>query len=227
MAEYEVERRLRAAARELDARAPAFDAGLLGNSRPRRVPRRAVILACFFALAAVSPAALSALSDLFDVDEVPALKPLEYGVAPSLAGRTVPVSAVQASTPWRVHEIASLGTPSEARVRDDITGGMVTLVYRNILLIQWRTTDVSARIALVPAAGKAEEVDAGGQRAMWVEGEARGTLRLIGADGAVHRESFEVRPGALLWRKGGMSFLLQGAPSKDDAARLANDVGGQ
>ena len=48
---------------------------------------------------------------------------------------------------------------------------------------------------------------------MWIEGAARGTFTLIGADGAVHRESFEVGPGALLWSDDGMAFLLQGLGS--------------
>jgi hypothetical protein len=101
---------------------------------------------------------------------------------------------------------------------------MVTLVYRSILLTQWRTSDVSARIALVPAAGRADEVDVEGRRGLWIEGAARGTFTLIGADGAVHRESFEVGPGVLLWEKDGMTFLLQGSASKVDASRLAADV---
>lgn len=59
---------------------------------------------------------------------------------------------------------------------------------------------------------------------MWIEGDARGTFTLVGADGAVHRESFEISPGALLWRKDGMTFLLQGSESKDGATRLAAEV---
>ena len=39
------------------------------------------------------------------------------------------MDAVQASAPFRVRMIASLGAPDDARVRDDITGGMVTIAY--------------------------------------------------------------------------------------------------
>jgi hypothetical protein len=46
----------------------------------------------------------------------------------------------------------------------------------------------------------------------------------VGADGTVHRESFEVGAGVLLWKRDGMSFLLQGATSKDAAFGLAADV---
>ena len=81
-----------------------------------------------------------------------------------------------------------------------------------------------ARIALVPVSGTAEDVTVGDLPALWIEGAARGTFTLIGADATVHRESFEVGPGALLWRDDGMTFLLQGAGSKADAIRLAGEV---
>ena len=113
--------------------------------------------------------------------------------------------------PFRVRLITSLGAPDETRVRDDITGGMATIVYEGgrLLLTQWRTTDVPARIALVPVSGAAEDVTIGDLPALWIEGTARGTFTLIGADGEVHRESFEVGTGVLLWNDGAMTFLLQ------------------
>ena len=229
MAEHDVERRLHGVARQLGAQAPAFEVGLLRTAPRRRLSRRVVVLACVAALAGVAaaPAAVSALQHLFDVDEVPELGPLAPGVAPPFAGRSVPAGAVQASVPFRVRTISSLGTPVDARVRDDVTGGMVTLAYAGgrILFTQWRTHDVDARIALVPVKGAAEEVTAGALGALWIEGAARGTFTLIGADGAVHRESFEVGSGALLWSAAGMTFLLQGPGSKSDAIRLAAEAG--
>jgi hypothetical protein len=228
MAERELELRLRAVARELDAQAPAFDLGLLRSGPRRRLRGRVVALACVAALAGVAaaPAAVSALRHLFDVDDVPELGPLAPGVAPPFAGRSVPVDAVQASVPFRVRLISSLGAPDGARVRDDITGGMVTMAYGGgkILLTQWRATDVAVRIALVPVAGAAEDVTVGDRPALWIEGKARGTFTLIGADGAVHRESFEVGSGVLLWNADDMTFLLQGAGSKADATRIAAEV---
>jgi hypothetical protein len=228
MAEHELDLRLRAVARELDADAPAFDLGLLSVAPPRRIRGRVVALVCIVALAAVAgaPAAISALQQLFDVDEVPELGPLAPGVAPPYAGRLVPVDAVQASVPFRVRMISSLGTPNSAHVRDDIAGGMATIAYRDgrILLTQWRTTDVQARIAIAPVDGSAEEVTAGGLPALWIEGTARGTFTLVGADGAVHRESFDVGAGVLLWKQVGMTFLLQGAGSRVEAIELAAEV---
>lgn len=226
MSDHELELRLRGVSRELDERAPSFDVGLLPGTPRRRIGRRLVVLACGVAVAgvAVSPGALSALKNLFDVDEVQEIGPLAPGVAPPLLGRSMPVEAVQASAPFRVLTIPSLGAPDDARVRDDVTGGMVTLVYGPLVLTQWRTEGVDARIAIVPGSGVAEDVTVGDLPALWIGGTARGTLTLIGADAAVHRESFDVGSGVLLWKAGQMTFLLRGADSKADAIRLAAQV---
>ncbi len=114
---------------------------------------------------------------------------------------------------------------TELACGDDITGGMVTLVYGGgRSLTQWRTTDVSARVAVVPVDGRAEEVTVGALPALWIDGAARGTFTLIGADGAIHRESFEVSPGVLLWMQDGMTFFLQGAGPQDAAICFAEDL---
>ena len=84
-------------------------------------------------------------------------------------------------------------------------------------------TDVHAGIAVVPVSGTAEDVTIGDLSGLWLEGAARGTFTLVGADGTIHREAFEVSPGALLWKRR-MAFLLQGAGSRADAVRLAAGV---
>jgi hypothetical protein len=229
VAEQPLEPRLLTVARALDADAPAFEVGRLRSTRRRRLRGHALALALavIAAAAVAAPAAVSALRDVFAVDEVPAIGALEYGVAPPYAGRSVPLEVARADAPFRLRTIRSLGAPYDARVRDDVVGGLVTLVYRRdtwILLTQWPTADVSARIAVVPVAGRAEHVTVGSVPALWVEGAARGTLTLVGADGTLHRESFEVGAGALLWRRGGMTFLLQGTASREDAIRLAAEV---
>jgi hypothetical protein len=227
MSDHDLELRLLGVAQELDRHAPSFDSTRLRGT-PRRRRGGLALLVCALALAAVAaaPTAVSSLQRLFDVDEVPELGPLERGVAAPFSGRAIPIEAIQSSAPFHVLTIPLLGPPDAARVRDDVTGGMVTLVYGQTLLTQWRTADVDARIALVPTEGAAEDVSIGEVPALWTEGSARGTFTLIGADGATHREAFEVGPGALLWRDRGRAFLLQGAASKDDAVRLGADVRG-
>ena len=228
MTERELEQRLVATAWALDEAAPVFDVARL-QGRPRRQLRRSVvIIACVVALlcAIAAPAAVSAFKALFDVDRVPALSPTEPGVTPPYAGRRVAIETLRVSVPFRVRMISSLGPPDEARVRDDISGGMSTVVYEGegISLSQWRTTDIHPRIALVPEAGHAENVKVGPHPGLWIEGSARGTFVLTGADGTTHRERFEVSSGALLWRAAGMTFLLQGAGSKAVAIGLAAKV---
>ena len=87
MNEHELELRLRAAAWTLDERAPSFDLSRLPTRRARRIPRGIVIACIALAAVAAAPIAVPAIRGLFEVDEVPALGPLEYGVAPPLAVR--------------------------------------------------------------------------------------------------------------------------------------------
>ena len=225
MTEHELELRLRAVARTLDADAPAFDPAVL-RTDPRR-HRRTMILALAAVVAvlaaAAAPAAVSALRHLFDVEKVTELGPVPSNVTAPFEGRQVPVETVQAITPFRVRTISSLGTPDAAFVRDDITGGMVTLVYGQALLTQWPDANVNARIEIVPVSGSADNVTVGLRRlpALWIEGTARGTFTVIGADGTVHYERFEVSPGVLLWKDDRQAFLLQGAGPKLHTMQLA------
>ncbi len=229
MSERELQLRLRAAARALDADAPVVDPAALHTSAPR-LPRRWLV--ALAALAAVSgmvaaPAAVSGLAELFDVDSVPELGPVPSDVTPAFGGREVQPTEAQQSVAFPVRTIRSLGEPEAFFVRDDIVGGMVTVTYRDgrTRLSQWALADVSARADVVPSSGTAEDVMVGAQRMLWIEGTARGTFTVTGADMAIHRELFDVTAGALLWRDDGVAFLLQGAGTKEDAALLAASVG--
>ena len=229
MSEHELELRLSEVARALDADAPAFDPAALRASARRRARQRwMVAIAVVAALAGMmaAPAAVSALGDLFDVDRVPDLGPVPSDVAPAFGGRQVDLAEAEQTVAFRVRTIPSLGEPEAAYVRDDIVGGMVTVEYRDgrTRLTQWAMADVNARAAVVPSSGTAEEVAVGRLRALWIEGTARGTFTVVGADRAVHKELFDVAAGALLWQDKGVAFLLQGAGTKNDATQLAADV---
>jgi hypothetical protein len=228
MAEHELEHRLRAVASALDAQAPTFDPAVLRDAPRRRIRPTVVALAAAVALAALAaaPAAVSGLRDLFGVDEVKELGPVAPDIAPPFEGGQVPPHDLQKAVPFPVRTISALGAPDAAYVRHDIAGGMATVVYRDerILLTQWPEARVDARIAVVPASGRADKTQVGRLPALWIEGTARGTFTLIGADGGVHRERFDVGAGVLLWKADGMAFLLQGAESRHDATRLAAEV---
>jgi len=225
MSERELELRLRAVAHALDADAPAFDPARLRAAAPRRTRRWVIAIAVLAALAcmAAAPTAVSALGDLFDVESVPELGPVPRGVTQPFGGRQVQLEEAQQTVAFPLRTIASLGPPEAAYVRDDIVGGMVTVAYHGgrTRLTQWAMSDVQARAAVVPSSGTAEEVTVGGRRALWIEGTARGTFTVTGADGALHYELFDVAAGALLWQDAGVAFLLQGAGTKGDAVLLA------
>ena len=225
MTEHELELRLQAAARALDADAPSFDPARLRRAPRRRLRTTAVAFVAVAALGvAAAPGAISGLRSLFGVDEVTELGPVPHGVAAPFEGRQVSPEAVAELSPFPVRLISSLGAPDAAYVRDDIAGGMVTIRYGQMLLTQWREADVDARIEIVPASGVAEDVEVGSLPALWIEGTARGTFTLVGADGTIHRERFDVGAGALLWKADGMAFLLQGAGPKDEATSIAARV---
>jgi hypothetical protein len=226
MTERELEVRLAAAARTLAADAPVFDPGLLRGADRRRRLRLAVAALAAAGAVIAAPTAVSALGDLFVVDEVPELAP-EPDVAPPFLGRQEPqtLESARAAVAFTLELIPSLGRPEAVYVREDVAGGMVSLAYRGgILLTQWPADRVDARLAIVPLEGAAEEVAAGDGRALWVSGVARGTFSLVGADGTTHRERVDVAGGALLWRRDGVSFLLQGAGSKAAAVQMAAEA---
>ena len=226
MTDHELELRLQSVARALDADAPAFDPAVLGAAGRRRVSRTVVALAAVAALAglAVAPAAVSALGDLFDVDTVPELGSIAPNVAPAFRGRPTTLDAAQQTVPFRIRTIPGLGTPDQVYARDDIAGGTVLVAYDRMLLTQWPTTDVHPRLTVVPDGATAEDVTVGRLRALWVSGAARGTITLVGADGTVHHELFDVADGALLWQDDEVTFLLQGAGTQENATRLAAEI---
>ncbi len=226
MTDHELELRLRAVACAIDAEAPTFDSSVLRRTSSRRRRTRIVALAAALAIigAAATPAAVSGLRHLFGVDEVKELGPVPadvVGPLPLFEARSVPLDALD-KEPFAVRKVPSLGRPTAAYARDDIAGGMVTLVYGNgLLLTQWPDKRLDARITIVPTSGKARDVEVGSLPALWIEGAARGTFTLIGADGAVHKELFDVGTGVLLWKDDGIAFMLQGAKRMAEAARLA------
>jgi hypothetical protein len=228
MSERTLETRLHAVAHALDADAPTFDTALLRAGAPRRTRRWVVAIAVLAALAglAATPTAVSALADLFEVESVPDLGPIPDGVTQPFGGRQAQLEEAQQTVAFRLRTIPWLGRPEAAYVRDDIVGGMVTVTYDGgrTRLTQWAIADVTARATVVPTSGAAEEVTAGGRRALWLEGTARGTFTVTGADGTTHYELFDVAAGALLWQENGVAFLLQGAGSIEEAVRLAADV---
>jgi hypothetical protein len=229
MTEHELELRLRAAACAIDAETPAFDASVLRGTSSRPGRRRFVALAAALAIfgAAAAPAAVSGLRSLFGVEKVEKLGPIPADVVaplPLFEARSITLDDLD-KVPFAVHMLPSAGRPTSAYVRDDIAGGMVTLAYGDALLLtQWPDKRIDARITIVPTSGTAENVKIGKLLGLWIEGTSRGVFTLIGADGTVHKERFDVEKGALLWKRDGVALLLQGAGSEVRATKLAAEA---
>jgi hypothetical protein len=229
MTEHELELRLGAAACAIDAEAPAFDASVLSGTSSRHRRRRIVALAAALAIvgAAAAPAAVSGLRSLFGVDKVKKLGPIPadvVGPLPLSEARGITLDDLD-KVPFTVHMLPSAGRPTAAYMRDDIAGGMVTLAYGDrLFLTQWPDKRVDARITIVPTSGTAENVKIGKLPGLWIEGTSRGVFTLIGADGTVHKERFDVEKGALLWKRDGVALLLQGAGSEERATKLAAEA---
>ena len=183
----------------------------------------ALAIAAALAAVAAAPAAVSALRDLFEVESVPELGPVAADVAPAFLGRPASPDEARAAVPFQVRTIPALGAPDAAYVRDDIVGEMVTLAFGNgggrvdAMACDRRACPDLDRPRAGNRRGRRDRV----ARGLWTAGTARGTLTLVGADRAVHRELFDVAQGALLWQEDGVTFLLQGAGSKENAVRLA------
>lgn len=225
MSEQALERRLRSVADALDATAPSLDRAAL--RRGRRVSRVALAAAVAAGVLGVTaaPAAISTLADFLGFDEVEALGPTPADVAPVYRGTSVPADVAQEIVGFRIRTIAELGPPDAYRVRNDFVGGMAIAEYGDVLLTQWPVADVDARVAIVPSGASVDVVGDAGGDAVWIEGTARGILTVIGVDGAMHRELFDVAAGALVWRDRDVVLLLEGAGSKEAAVRLAAGVG--
>jgi hypothetical protein len=226
MTERELEQRLQAAALALDALAPEFDAARLPTvRRPRMRPLLAVAAgAAVLAGVAVQPAALSAVARFLGVTSVEELAP-RVDVAPPHLGRAVSGEAAAWFVAFPLREITALGEPERFYGREDVGGGMVSMSYAGgVVFTQWSAEAVDASVEVIATRGVAEDAAVGSSPAMWIAGEARGTFVVVGADGELHREAFDVRDGVLAWEAAGVGFLLRGASSKADAVRLAASV---
>ncbi len=226
MTEREAEQQLRAAALALDALAPPFDPALLRAGRRPRVRWLLAVAAGTAVLAGlvVEPAALSSVARFLGVTSVDELTP-RVDVAPPILGPAVSGEAAARHVAFPLREITALGEPERFYGREDVGGGMVSMSYAGgVVLTQWSADAVDASVEVVATRGVAEDAAVGSSPAMWIAGEARGTFVVVGADGELHREAFDVRDGVLAWEAAGVGFLLRGARSKDDAVRLAASV---
>jgi hypothetical protein len=64
-------------------------------------------------------------------------------------------------------------------------------------------------------------VTVNGNDGLWVDEPARAVYTFVGADGQLHKESYETAGRTLLWQENGVAFRLAGASSLEQALTLA------
>ena len=189
----------------------------------------AIVLAVAVALA-VSPAARSAARAMLDripgltIDRVDQVHEFGWDVAPPYGGERVPLDYALVVTGFRVN---GLERPVHvAYARNDVQGGIVTLVYANpaVSVTEWSAAPSSAAFEVPRDGATVEEVDIRGAPGVWIEGGARAVYTFIGADGKRHHEALTTERPLLLWQRNGIAFRLEGAGDRDAAVVLAEEL---
>ena len=184
---------------------------------------------------AVSPTARSEVRGWLDalpgvdVERVEALPSFPADAAPPFLGEPVTLDAARTAVDWdlRLPVLDELGAPSEVYFRNDVPGGIVTLVYGlepRARLSEWRGSISSASFQLESGTSLVESVAVRGGEGVWLEGHVQATYTFVGADGGLHREALPVAGNVLLWQEGAVAFRLETAASKENALAVAESV---
>lgn len=223
--------------------------------RPTGRPRWASALAAVVALVllasavlAASPSARRAVADLLGLRGVeieldggttsvplpPAGDTLQLGRAVTLAD-----ARAEAGFPLLVPAAAgALGRPDAVFLDATVADGAVSLVYRSrpglpsagpggvgVLLTQFRASVQEAAIRkVVSGGGRVEEVSVSGQKGYWFEGSPH-LLLFADAQGRFVEDRSRLAGNTLIWEQGDITVRLESALSRDEAVRLAEELG--
>lgn len=173
-------------------------------------------------LLAVSPTARAAARAL--VDLIPGVTITQVGdlhepgpdVAPGYLGEQTSLDLAVIGAPFRLRRLP--GEPTLVYARNDVRGGMVTLVHGDVSLTQWAAQGSEAAFEVRGA--RVEHVDVRRADGLWVDGPARAVYTFVGADGLRHHEAFDTGGTLLLWQEGGVAFRLEGASTREQALEL-------
>jgi hypothetical protein len=221
----------------VDALAPALRAPRGGPWYRARVALIAAVAATVVAAVAATPGARSAVGELIgrlpglDVERVPELRPFPLDVAPPYLGDRASLESArsQASFTVRVPTRGDLEPPDLVFYRDDVVGGIVTLIYGDelharLLLTQWRGDLSSADYEVAGPGGRAEGIEVDGRPAVWLEGPTQATYTFVGRDFARHREALRIGANVLLWSDGPVAYRLEGRLTRDEAVAVAESL---
>lgn len=197
-------------------------------------------------LLTLSPAARTAVAERLGlrgiaiVHQPTVLTPTTGPVAASLhLGERVSLDEARRRVAYPVvaPTLPELGTPDEIYVDESVGGGQVALVYRarpglpaaaetgvGLLVTQFRG-DLDPGIfgkGLGPDT-RLEQVTVNGGRGFWIEGKPH-LFYYRDANGDDRSERVRLAGNVLLWEQGDLTLRLEGAPSKDEAMRIAASI---
>lgn len=145
----------------------------------------------------------------------------------------------QAGFPLLVPATAgALGRPDDVYLDESVAGGAVSLVYRSrpglpsagasgvgLLVTQFRASVEEAALRkVVPTGSQVEEVRVSGRRGYWFEGSPH-LLFFTDARGRFVEDRSRLAGNTLVWEQGDLTVRLESALSRDEAVRLAEELG--
>lgn len=219
--------------------------------RPRRgfarrrtlaIALAAFLLACGSAMAA-SSAIRDAVLDLLGLGGVEIRRVPDPPSAPVRApeaglGRRVAVQEARERPRYRVPEphLPDLGAPSAAYFRRFPPGGQVAFFYDlpaggggpeapgQLLFSVFRGGEITRYIEKSLGPGtRAEEVTVHGRAAIWLSGRPHSFVYRDAA-GQLKNETLRLAGNTLLWERNGLTLRLEGAPTREEALRIAASV---
>ena len=219
--------------------------------RPRWTSAVAAVVAVVLLASAVltaSPSARRAVADFLglrgveiQLDEgTTSTPPLPAGDTLQLGRSTTLAEArVQAGFQLLVPAGGSaLGPPDAVYLDESVAGGAVSLVYRarpgfpgagpsgvGVLLTQFQASvDEAALRKVVPGGSLVEEVSVSGQKGFWFEGSPH-LLFFTDAQGRFVDDRSRLAGNTLIWEQGDITVRLESALSRQEAVRLAEQLG--
>jgi hypothetical protein len=242
----ELEQRLVELGRQLDfppepSLVPAVRTRLTEPERRRRQPPVSgrllavalAVLAVAVGVAFAVPPARSAILRLFGIGgvriervnrlpEIRGRRPLRVGMQVSLVE-----ARRRASFPVRVPTAAGFDEPDAVYFSSRVPGGLVSFVYGALespraLLSELQTRRVFAEKVVGPGT-TVDVLEIAGSPAYWVTGRPHGFV-FVNVRGQLQEGTYRLATNALVWRRGTVTFRLEGAFTREDAVAIAESV---
>lgn len=205
-------------------REPELEARVLARiERPRRrwlVPAL-VAVASLGALLAI-PQTRAAILDFLEIGDVRVERVETQPRAPSAApqlGRPVTLDEAQAAVDFPLL-VPARG--ADVFLDPSVRGGMVNLRFGDVVLSQWRGLQLPYVEKQVGPRSDAEELSVDGAPGLWIDG-AEHVIAYRDADG-IHYKERRLAGNVLIWERGGITYRLENASTREEALALAREL---